>query len=389
MRIGINGYYLTTPNSGVGQYSDNLLHALAQVDKKNSYYVFCTKKIAWDFPDNFKLKVVRPLPLIRSSFINRFYWEEYQLGQEIKKRKIDVFHGLYQSLPRGSEEIANVVTIHDAIPWRFPFERKQFAYRWYSDLKKRLVRNRAKKVITISETTLVDFASIYGIKPETIEVTYQGVDPIFLHIPKKASIDQFKNKYQLKRDFILYTGGLKRHKNLRMLIKSFALLVHEYHFQGDLCIVGSMRTHMPVSTPLYYSVTDLQKYAQLKKVDKQIKFIGFVTQEEINLFYHLAKCFISLSLYEGFGLPVVEAMTSGCPVVASALGAYPEITAGAAVLVYPYGANVISASLNEVLTDDYKRQELINKSLERAKFFDPIKIAKRVLEIYQEVFSEA
>lgn len=388
MHIGVNGYYLTTPNSGVGQYSNNLLHALAKIDKENTYFVFCPKPIDWNLPENFKLKVIYPMPFFKGSFLNRFYWEEYQLGQEINEFKIQVFHGLYQSLPKGAEKIGNVVTIHDAIPWRFPFERKQFSYRWYSDTKRNLVRNRAKKVITISKTTLIDFASIYGIKPETIEVTYQGVDPLYFKTPDRAQALAFRKKYNLKRNYILYTGGLKRHKNLRMLIKSFTILVNEHKFKGDLCIVGSMRNNMPVSSPLYYSTSDLEKYARLKKVSDQIKFIGFVPQKDMGLFYHQAECFISLSLYEGFGLPVVEAMTSGCPVVASDLGAYPEICGGAAVLVYPYGAHSIARHLNEIITNPNLKQELISKGKDRSKFFNPINIAKRVLEVYKEEFDD-
>ena len=179
MRIGINGYYLTTPSSGIGQYSFNLLSALATIDKKNTYYVFCPQPIPWELPANFKLKGNLPHAIFKHSFLNRFYWEEYQLGQEIAEFNLDIFHGLYQSLPRGAEKIGNVVTIHDAIPWRFIFERKQLSYRWYSNIRRRQVTQRAKKVITISETSKLDFASVYKLKPETIEVTYESVHPIF------------------------------------------------------------------------------------------------------------------------------------------------------------------------------------------------------------------
>src|ERR1035437_2625586 len=226
MKIGINGYYLSTPYSGIGQYSRNLLNALSEIDRENQYLLFTPGDIKdLQLPDNFKIVVVKPFRFFSKTFLNRYFWEEYQLGNAIRKHKIDVFHGLYQSLPRGVEKIGNVVTIHDGIPWRFPFERKKWSYRWYTDQRKKTVRERAKKVITVSETSKLDFASIYGIKPETIEVTYESVNTSFNKTPSSKEIADFKARYNIKKDFILYTGGLKRHKNLRMLIKSFDILV--------------------------------------------------------------------------------------------------------------------------------------------------------------------
>lgn len=388
MRIGINGYYLTTQHSGLGQYTVNLLHALSEIDKINKYYVFSPENVEWNFPENFKLKIIPPLPFFQKTFLNRFFWEEYQLGNAVKEYKIEVFHGMYQSLPHGTEKIGAVVTIHDAIPWRFPFERKQLSYRLYSDYRKDLVKKRANKIITISETSKLDFAPIYGLKPETIEVTYESVDPVFWKTPTHVEIKEFKERFQLKNDFILYTGGLKRHKNLRMLIKSFAILINEYGYKGDLYILGAIRNTMAVSPFIYYQVSDLEKYAKMKKIGNRVKFIGFVSRKDMSLFMHLAKCFVSLSLYEGFGLPTVEAMTSGCPSVLSNLGAYPEIAGEAALYVYPYGPHRIAEAMNELITNKKLHRILVKKGLIKAEQYDRTKIAHRLLEIYKEVYDD-
>lgn len=388
MRIGVNGYYLTTLHSGIGQYTINLLRALAEIDTKNKYYIFSPAPIEWNFPSKFKLKVIEPSPFLPKTFLNRFLWEEFQLGKALKTHKIEVFHSPYQSLPRGVKKIANIVTVHDAIPWRFPFERKQRIYRWYSEVRKNLVRKRAKKVITISETTKLDFAPVYGIKPETIEVTYESVNPAFSKKPTPGEIEQLKKRYKIKDDFILYVGGLKRHKNLRILIKSFHLLVKKNGFKGNLYVIGETRKTMAVSSEIYYGVSGLKKYAKLKKISHRIKFPGFVPQEDLVLFMHLAKCFVSLSLYEGFGLPALEAITSNVPCVLSDLGAYPEIIGDAAFLVYPYGPHRIANAIHQVLNDEKLRKELIKKGKERTQFFDRIKIAKRILHIYEEVYDD-
>ncbi len=388
MRIGLNGYYLTTLFSGIGQYSINTLKALSEIDSESSYYIFCPQKIDWDLPSNFHLKIIKPLPLFPNTFFNRFIWEEYQLAQAIVKYKIELFHGLYQSLPKRVNNIGNVVTVHDAIPWRFPFERKQLTYRLYSDRRKELVKKRAQKVLTVSETSKLDTAPIYGFKPETIEVTYESVDPIFWEDPSQDQKVEFKKKFAVEKNFILYTGGLKRHKNLRMLIKSFDILVKEYGYTGDLYILGARRKSMAVSPQIYYKTEDLEQYAKMKKLEDRVKFIGVVSREEMSYFMHDADCFVSISLYEGFGLPALEAMTSGTPSVLSNLGAYPEIADRAALFVYPYGPHRIADALHQVITNKSLREDLIKKGRERAKNFDRIKIAKRVLDIYKEVYDD-
>lgn len=388
MKIGINGYYLTTLQSGIGQYTINLLRALSEIDSTNKYYIFCPKQVDTGLPSNFKLKVVPSLPFFPNTFLNRFLWEEFQLGYAIKRHKIEVFHGMYQTLPRWSDSIGNVVTVHDAIPWRFPFERKQFMYRWYSDTRKDLVIKRAKKIITVSETSKLDFAPIYDLKPETVEVTYESIDPVFWEEYTADQLADFKKRYKIANKYILYTGGLKRHKNLRMLIKSFAILVQEHGYTGDLYILGAKRKTMAVSPFIYYGIDDLETYAKLKKIGSRVKFVGFVSREDMSMFMHAAEAFISISLFEGFGLPALEAMTSGCPSVLSNIGAYPEIAKKAALLVYPYGPHRIAEALNQITTDQELRAQLIAKGKEKAKFFDRIKIAKRVLEIYQEVYDD-
>jgi len=388
MRIGINGYYLSTQFAGLGQYTINLLRSLAKIDNKNKYYIFSQAEANWDLPSNFRQIVIKPLPFFKKTFLNRFIWEEYQLGMAIRNYNIEVFHGLYQSLPRGSEKIGNIVTIHDAIPWRFPFERENFIYRHYSDMRKDLVTKRAKKVITVSETSKLDFASIYGIKPETIEITYESVDPIFQKQPTSQEISDVKKKFNLSKGYLLYTGGLKRHKNLRMLIKSFTILCQEYHYEGDLLILGVVRKNMAISSAIYYKPEDLERYAKLKKIANRVHFIGYVSRTEMSTLMHLAQVFISLSLYEGFGLPALEAMTSGTPSVLSDLGAYPEIADHGALFVYPYGPHRIAQALNRVIGDKQLATQLKKKGLERAKFFDKEKIAKRMLEIYLEEYDD-
>jgi len=388
MRIGLNGYYLSVNYSGIGQYTYNLIDALSEVDKKNKYYIFTYHDIDVDFGKNFKIiKIPQPSP---GTFWGRLLWEQILLGRYLRKHKIDVYHSLYQSLPLTAKQIPSVVTIHDAIPWRFPFQRQQFAYRLYSDISKASCK-RGAKFITVSETSKADFAPVYEIKPELIEVTYESVNKVFSDPVTKAQTEEFRKKYNIKRKYILYIGGLKRHKNLRVLIKAFSLFKEAYDKKDeyDLFILGDIRRNMAISPVIYYRVEDLEKYAAAKKIKKNIKFFGKQSFQDLVHFYRNAEMFVSLSLYEGFGLPALEAITCGVPCVLSNLGAFKEIVQEAAVYVYPYGAHRIADAINSVLTDKKLRAEQQKAMKQIIPRYDRFKIAKRILEIYEEVYDDA
>jgi glycosyltransferase involved in cell wall biosynthesis len=326
---------------------------------------------------------------LSGSFLGRIIWEQYMLGDYLKKYKIDVYHSLYQTLPFASKKIPSVVTIHDAIPWRFPFQRKQFSYRLYSDISK-VSCKRASKFVTVSETTKVDFAPIYEIKPELIEVTYESINKIFKNKITKTENEAFVKKNEIKRKYILYVGGLKRHKNIRMLIKAFTLFKEAYDKKDeyDLYILGDIRRNMAISPYIYYRVEDLEKYVAAKKIKKYVRFFGKQSFEDLALFYKNAAVFISLSLYEGFGLPALEAISVGVPTILSNLGSFKEIIQDAGVYVYPYGAHRISDALNLVLTDNSVRKSLKENSVKVIPKYDRLHIARRMIEIYEEEYDD-
>jgi len=387
MRIGINGYYLSVNYSGIGQYTYNLLQALSEIDKQNKYYIFTYYDTDLDFGKNFKfIKIPMPLP---GTFLGRLFWEQILIGKALMDYKIAIYHSLYQSLPFLAKKIPSIVTIHDAIPWRFPFQRQQFSYRLYSDISKKSCL-RASKYITVSETTKLDFAPVYEIKPELIEVTYESINKTFQRSFTKQETQAFKNKYKIDRKYILYVGGLKRHKNLRVLIKAFSFFkkLYDKKDEYDLFLLGDIRRNMAISPYIYYRVEDLEKYAAAKKIKKHVRFFGKQTFEDLTHFYRNSSCFVSLSLYEGFGLPALEAITAKTPCVLSNLGAFKEIINGAAIYVYPYGSHRIADAMHQVLTDMKLKEKLKFHSARIIQRYDRTKIAKRILEIYEEVYDD-
>lgn len=387
MRIGINGYYLSVPYAGIGQYTYNLLSSLAEIDKKNKYIIFTYYDTDVVFGKNFK--IVKVPMVFQGNFFGRYIWEQYQLSRAIKEHDINIYHSPYQTLPLISKKVPSIVTIHDAIPWRFPFQRKQLSYRLYSDLSRTSCK-RAQKYITVSETTKVDFAPIYEIKPELIEVTYESIHKVFNKNFSAKEVKDFRERFNINRKYIIYVGGLKRHKNIRILIKAFSKFKQYYDKKNeyDLFLLGDIRKNMAISPYIYYRVEDLEKYSSLKKVRKHIRFYGKQSFNDLALFYKEASLFISLSLYEGFGLPALEAITVKTPSILSNLGAFQEIIKDGALYVYPYGSHRVARKIADVLFDKNFQKNLINKGVEVAKEYDRLKIANRVLEIYEEVHDD-
>lgn len=391
MRIGINGYYLQNLQSGIGQYSYNIIQGLSRLDKKNEYFIFVQEKAAaleekLALRPNFKVIATALKSSPKNNYLYRLFWEQWTLGRVVNRYKIDVYHSLYQSMP-WRLRAKSMVTIHDAIPWFFEFQQQDFLYRLYSQISRRSC-SRANKIIAVSEAAKFDIVRIYKIKPEFIEIIHEPANALYSTVPSAAEIRQTKKKFTLKRPYILFTGGLKRHKNLRILIKSFARLITQYEADVDLVIVGSRKRKTTSNSSIFYSLRSLEKYAASKKIADRVHFTGTVTVEDLNHLYHAASITVSLSLYEGFGLPLLEAMTAGCPVIASDIAAHQEVAGNATILVNPFGYNAVSEKMNLLLTDEKFRQEYITRGLERAKNFNAIDIAARIRDIYSELYND-
>ncbi|EKE14086.1 MAG: mannosyltransferase B-like protein, partial [uncultured bacterium] len=288
MRIGINCKYLTVPFSGIGQYTVNFLEPLAKLDQQNEYYLFINEAVDFNFGKNFKVVVVPEGGISKKqSYLRRLYWEQFKLSRALKQNQIEIYHSLYQTLPTAARNIPSVVTVHDAIPWHFDFQRKDPRYRFYSDFS-RWSCKRADKIVTISEYSRIDVTQVYHLKPETIEVIHEGISPRYFERPSDDFIRQVRKKFELPHSYILYVGGLKRHKNLRVLLKSFATMIEEKKIDTHLVLPGAIRKNMAVTSDIYYTVPSLEKYAFEHGVGDRVHFVGYVDFDELNALYHEA-----------------------------------------------------------------------------------------------------
>lgn len=237
---------------------------------------------------------------------------------------------------------------------------------------------KAAKVLTISKASKDDIIKKYGIAEHKIVVTYPGVKEVLGSKYKVLGMDDIKKKYDLKNDYILFVGTLQPRKNILRLVEAFKIVLKHSKKDIDLVIVGKKgwKYEDILEAPSKYGVAD------------RVKFLDFVSDEELEVLYRNAVCFVLPSLYEGFGLPVVEAMKYGCPVITSNVSSLPEAGGDAALYVNPEDVDDIALKIENILKDANLRKELIEKGFKHIKKFSWQKTAEETLKVLEEVASK-
>ena len=371
MRIAIDARKLR--DYGIGTYVRNLLRHLARVDQQTEYVVLCQgadRALVDELGQNF-----RAVPESSPGYSVR---EQFTVPRDVHREHADLFHAPHYVLPP-LIPCKSVVTIHDCIHLRFPQylpNRLGYAYArsflWFAT-------HHSNRVLTVSEASKRDILEFFNVPPQKIDVIYNGIDERFGEPPAEEDVIRVRERYQLGGPFILYAGNIKPHKNLGRLIEAFDILRHrsgEFD-QVKLVIIGD----------------EIAKYAALRhavhrhKLHKHVRFFGFVPARTLAILYRLASVFVFPSLYEGFGLPPLEAMASGTPVITSNVSSLPEVVGDAAILIDPLRPDAIADAIARVLTDSALRDDLRRRGLERARHFSWDRSIRRVREIYGEVLA--
>jgi len=267
------------------------------------------------------------------------------------------------------------VTIHDCIHLMFPQYLPNRLAHTYARASISLAARRATRVLTVSESSKRDILRFVDAPADKIDVIYNAYDERFGVEPGEDEVARVRERYQLHDEFVLYAGNVKPHKNLERLIEAFDLVRRRGLDHLKLVLIGD----------------EISKYAALRRavhqyrLHKYVRFLGYMPEETLAVMYRLAGVFVFPSLYEGFGLPPLEAMASGTPVVTSNVSSLPEVAGDAAVLVDPYDPQAIADGIHRVLTDEGLRRDLRRKGLARAHQFSWEQSARRVREIYGEV----
>jgi len=366
MKICIDARMITSRLHGISRYALNLIKELKAIDKENPYLLLVNDDYLRNFisdAENFRLKIVSA----------KLYTvlEQMVIPVILKRERIDLFHSLSYSAPI-FQPCPTVMTIHDLIPWIF-HEDYPFIHKLYYRLIVKGAAIKAAKIITVSNSSKEDLVKYFDIPENKIVVIYNGVDEIYgpqkdLSVRKKV-----KRQFCIERDFILYLGNPKPHKNAERAIKSFLRLKQEKNPPVQLVMVGLGKQF-------------ISSLGVCKNLSKNILFFEGVSDEELVLLYNAANLLVFPSLYEGFGFPPLEAMACGTPVITSNTSSIPELVGDAAIKVNPYSVEGLYTAMYNMLTDKKMQSELIKKGLEQVKQFSWEETARHTMNTYEGIW---
>jgi glycosyltransferase involved in cell wall biosynthesis len=382
MHIAINAQLLSFSqnyrNGGISRHIRSLLLALAQQPGEHDYTVFVNGQ---DVVERLSARHPQityvPVPWPESRPASRVAWEQLILPSVLRQRHIDVLHSpanvLPELLPR---HCAGVVTLHDVAFLRFPHVLTRAKRLYHRTFTIRSLR-RAIMIITVSESTKQDAMELVGIPADRLRTVYACIDERFSSVIEEKEKDALRQKRGLTQGFLLYLGTLEPRKNLLTLIEAYAQLRKEHAIQEKLVIAGGRGW-------LYGSI--LAKVQEVG-LESEVIFPGFVADEEQPVWYHAASAFVYPSLYEGFGLPVAEALACGTPVVTSNISSLPEAGASIALSVDPRNVDALAQALYKALTDQTIRQRCRALASSVAQRFSAQAMVERTVRVYEQAYA--
>ncbi|HKW17486.1 MAG TPA: glycosyltransferase family 1 protein [Terriglobales bacterium] len=360
---------------GVGTYTRNIVRALAQLDQQNEYFLLGpVDKIneIGKLPGNFKAVSVLPGETLRG---------ELQCRTVIKRLKCHLTHIPHLFWFPNHLTCPYVVTAHDLLDHMYRARGGSDFKRFiHFNMTRRMLRNAAR-IFAVSKFTKTEIEKLFGINSGKIEVVYNAIDQRFLTGHATDSDREFlAERYQVTYPFILYAGRISPHKNLVRIIEAFSalkadLVKQELYPDLKLIIIGDELSKHP----------DLRRTVVRGGVQNDVRFMGFVPIEVLRIFYDLAKVFVFPSLYEGFGLPPLEAMAHGTPVLTSNTSSIPEVVGNAAVIVNPENVFEIMRALERVLLDQPLREKMRQRGYEQVKKFSWKDSAAALLAAYEQI----
>ena len=374
MKIAIDIRRMT--EFGVGTYIRNVVRTLGRLDRENKYLLIGPSSKVEEIgslPPNF-----HAVPLHQLERSLKGWWE---FRAVLRRLDCDLVHvpNIF-SVPRALP-CPYVMTVHDMLEHMSLGRQRNDLWRSvHFQLTMRVLRGAAR-IFAVSNFTKTEMEKLFGISPERIEVVYNAIDERFLHgHASAADRELIAKRYQVTYPFLLYAGRVSAHKNVVRMIEAFSALKGELEKERafpdlKLIIIGDDLSGNP----------DLRRTVVRSGVQNDVRFLGFVPIEVLRIFYDSAKIFVFPSLYEGFGLPPLEAMAHGTPVVTSNVSSLPEVVGNAAVLVNPENVFEIMRALHRVLVDQGLRDRMKERSYVQAGKFSWEKSVRRILEVYRQV----
>lgn len=373
-KILIDARLILNDTTGIGNYLTNLIISLLEVDQKNEYTILINESLETNHCIN---RLERKNLIKQKTRISAVRPEQqFVIPLKLINKAINVYHYPHFDLPL-MQMFSSIVTIHDLKYIIFPSFFPEFGKlkKNYMNFFYRMAGMKSKKLIAVSESTKNDLIRLFNISTEKIVVVPLAADSIFKADPHKENVQSKLYKLGLIDPYFVVVGERRPHKNLKRIIKAFYIFKQRHSGNYKLIIVGKR----------YANYSQPEKMIEHLNLEDEVIFTGYVADELLPLYYQGATALIFASLYEGFGIPILEAMGCGTPVITSNVSSMPEVAGDAALYVNPQDPKAIAERMEQIIVQKEIRSDLIMKGLNRSKKFSWKKTAEQTLSIYEEV----
>jgi glycosyltransferase involved in cell wall biosynthesis len=373
MKIGYEAKRVFHNKTGLGNYSRDLVRILSTYFPKNNYILYTPKKSSNNLFQTNEINVFEKNPT--TPFYKEFknIWRQRGIIKDLKRDQVDLFHGLSGEIPSGLQKnnIKSIVTIHDLIFVRYPnlysfWDRKIHFYKF-----KKAAKN-ADLVIAISEQTKEDIVTFFKIDPAKIKVIYQGCQDVFKQEYSNEDKRIVIQKYNLPSNFILNVGTIEERKNAFTIVKAIK------NIDTHLVLIGKETDYS----------NSIKEYIAENKLEYKVTFLKGITSEELAIIYQLALVFVYPSVFEGFGIPIIEALFSKTPVITTNSGVFPEAGGPNSIYTNPSNVEELKEQIEILLLNEEKRNLIAEKSFEFVQKFQDKAIANQIMETYKMVYDE-
>ena len=366
MLIGIDARLVHYTQAGIGQYIIRLTQALAAINREDEFVLLQHR--------------ADTVPLVHQpNFRRSGLWtpshhrfEQWLLGLELPHRELDVLHSP-DFIPPFQNGFRSVITIHDLAFLLYPHFQTKESARYYGQIDQAV--QRADHIIAVSETTKNDTCRLLGVSESKVTVIYEAAHPGLRPIDREVALQHVRARFDVPPDYILFVSTIEPRKNVAGLLRAYRRLRDDYKISHDLVLAGARGW---LSDEVYALVDELDLSAHCR-------FLGPVTSDDLVYLYNAATCLVHPAFYEGFGLPPLEALACGTPVIVSNVGSLPEVVGDAALLVDPNDTDALAVALRRILTDPDLRVALRSKGLVRAARFSWRRAAEETMAVYRQV----
>lgn len=370
MKIGFDAKRAFFNYSGLGNYSRNIILYLQKFYPGHSYHLYVPRKRE-GMGDSLEKNQQIHFPESRIGKKLPSFWRSYWLPGRLEADELDLYHGLSNEIPFGihKKKIKSIVTIHDLIFLRYPH--------WYPPIDRKIYLRKsryscqaANRIIAISEQTKQDIIEFYGIGADKIDVVYQGCDPIYYEEVSEAKRKEIRVKYDLPGEYLLNVGTIEKRKNLLVLVQA----LHSRNIDKPLVVVGRPKPY----------ADEVKSYIRQHRME-DIYFLENVPSEDLPALYQMSALFIYPSQFEGFGIPILEALNSGVPVITSKGSCFAEAGGEHSMYAEPGNVDELGEAVVKVLNDSELRKRMIEKGYNHAQSFRENVIADNIMKVYEEV----